>query len=278
MHDTCITHEIRRRHAQSNLKVTPKCNKSYFHMLKVAPKWPQSDPKRTPMFYKIIKIYWKNECFLKIYPHTPKVTPQWSQSNQKVMQSHRNMPKVTPKWLQSDPRVVFLGSFFALLGSPGPLWHLQKCFKNQYFFNFSRFRPHQARTCMHDTCITHEIRRRHAQSNLKVTPKCPKSYFHMPKMVPKWLPSNPEVTLELYKIIKIYWENECFLKSDLITSKVTPQWSQSNHKVTQSHPNIPRVTPKWPQSGPKVARAAQPFVFWISSWISWPLQKCFKNQ
>ena len=158
------------------------------------------------------------------------------------------------------------------------LWPLQKCFRNQSLFNFSPFRPHQARTCMHDTCITHEIRRRYAQSNLKVTPKCPKSYFHMPKMVPKWLPSNPEVTLELYKIIKIYWENECFLKSDLITSKVTPQWSQSNHKVTQSHPNIPRVTPKWPQSGSKVARLAQLQTFPGVPVAALTLQKCFKNQ
>ena len=52
-------------------------------------------------------------------------------------------------------------------------WTLQKCFKNQQFFDFSPFRPHQARTCMHDTCITHGIRCRYAQSDPKVPPKWP---------------------------------------------------------------------------------------------------------
>ena len=156
-------------------------------------------------------------AFLKIYPHTPQVTPQWFQSDRKVTQSHSNIPKVTPKCPQSDPKVppkwpqpppgrsgtVGAGSLFVRLASSGPLGPVQKCFKNQCFFNFSRFRPHQARTCMHDTCITHEIRRRHTQSNLKVTPKCPKNYFHMPKVAPKWPQSDPKLTPEFLKIINL---------------------------------------------------------------------------
>ena len=143
---------------------------------------------------------------------------------------------------------------------------------------FLHFRPHQARTCMHDTCITHEIRRRYAQSNLKVTAKCPQSYLHMPKVVPKWPQSHRQATPFFYKIIKIYWENECFLKINLNTPKVTPQWSKSNPKVTQSHPKIPKVTPEWLQSDPKMARLAslQPVLDY--PWLLWPLQKCFKNQ
>ena len=129
-----------------------------------------------------------------------------------MTQSHPKIPTLTRKWLQSDPKVARLARAQPVLDYPWLLWPLQKCFKNQSFFNFSPFRPHQARTCMHDTCITHEIRRRYAQSDPKVTPKCPQSHLHMPTVVPyrsqsqpqvtpKWPQSDPKITPELYKII-----------------------------------------------------------------------------
>ena len=43
MHDTCITHKIRRRYAQSSLKLTPKYRKVIFtcqFFMKVDPKVP----------------------------------------------------------------------------------------------------------------------------------------------------------------------------------------------------------------------------------------------
>ena len=110
--------------------------------------------------------------------------------------SNRYVPiECTPhrgyRYTSSHSQTAGAGTSFVLLEYSWLLWPLQKCFKNQSFFNFFAFRPHQARTCMHGTCITHEIRRRYIQINLKVTPKCPKSYFHMPKVVPKWHQSDP---------------------------------------------------------------------------------------
>ena len=75
------------------------------------------------------------------------------------------MPKVARKWLQSDQKVARLAQLQTFPGVLVAALTLQKCFKNQWFFNFSPFRPHQARTYMHVTCITHEIRRLYAQSD-----------------------------------------------------------------------------------------------------------------
>ena len=44
--------------------------------------------------------------------------------------------------------------------------------KTNNLFNIFPFRPHQARTCMHDACITHEIRRLYARSGAISCQKC----------------------------------------------------------------------------------------------------------
>ena len=105
---------------QSDRKVTPKWPKvaperpqSSPKLNKSVPKWPQSDPKLTPEFYKIIKIYWENECFLKINLNIPKGNTQWSKAISKwpkIIWIYLNWPQsgsqVTPNYLQNDPNVA----------------------------------------------------------------------------------------------------------------------------------------------------------------------------
>ena len=68
---------------------------------------------------------------------------------------------------------------------------------------------------------------------------CPKS--------PSYVKSDPQSDVKLtsssYKIIKINWENVCFLKMHFNIPKVTPPSVQSYHQVIQSHPQIPKLTP-----------------------------------
>ena len=105
---------------QSDRKVTPKWPKvaperpqSSPKLNKSVPKWFQSDPKLTPEFYKIIKIYWENECFLKINLNIPKGNTQWSKAISKwpkIIRIYLNWPQsgsqVTPNYLQNDPNVA----------------------------------------------------------------------------------------------------------------------------------------------------------------------------
>ena len=221
-------------------------------MLKVAPKGPQSDPKRTPMFYKIIKIYWKNECFLKIYPHTPKVIPQWFQSDHKVTQKHSNVPKVAPKCLQNASKAAPKAPSYAKndpKAAPNATQsHLAYQNEPQRDSKVTPKSPSYAQNVLQVLPKSPS----YAKGNPKLTPKSHRDALEATLICQKWSQSDSKATPELYKTIKIYWENECFLKVDLYTPKVTPLWFHSAREVTQKHSNIPKETPKWIQSDPKV--------------------------
>jgi hypothetical protein len=90
-------------------------------------------------------------------------------------------------------------------------------------------------------CIKRANQRLYAQSDPKVTSKWPQCHRRTPKSDPK---SDIKLTSGLYKIIKIYWESRCLLKMNINIPKVTPQSSQSDPKVAQSQPHIPKGDPK----------------------------------
>ena len=75
----------------------------------------------------------------------------------------------TQKQPQKPPRLARLQ---IVLGSLGPLL-TKKSAPGGCGEHFSAFRPHQARTCTHHTCIICAIRRLSTQSGSKVTPKWP---------------------------------------------------------------------------------------------------------
>ena len=113
MPDIVITRQIRCLYAWSDPKMIPKCTQSDPKTTFIRPKWPQSDRKLTPEFYKIIKIYWENECFLKINLNIPKGNTQWSKAISKwpkIIRVYLNWPQsgsqVTPNYLQNDPNVA----------------------------------------------------------------------------------------------------------------------------------------------------------------------------
>ena len=64
-------------------------------------------------------------------PESPSCTRKRPQSDQKVLRPAPSQPVLTPSWL---------------------LWALQKCLKNQCFFNIFAFRPHPAPSYTHHTC------------------------------------------------------------------------------------------------------------------------------
>ena len=50
-----------------------------------------------------------------------------------------------------------------------------------------------------------------------------------------------------------------FLKMHFNIPKVTRQSLQSDHQVTQSHPQIPKLTPNWSRNHVKVTPKAPPY-------------------
>ena len=74
----------------------------------------------------------------------------------------------------------------------------------------------------------------------------------------------------MHKIIKIYWENECFLKLDQSDYKVTlmyPKSCKSDPKVSKSDP---RSAPKY--SGSLICKLSLAY-----SWLPWPFKKRLKT-
>ena len=77
----------------------------------------------------------------------------------------------------------------------------------------------------------------YAKGNTKLTPKSHRDAPKATLICQKWSQSDSKATPELYKTIKIYWENECFSKLDQSDSKVTlmyPKSYKNNPKVSKS--------------------------------------------
>ena len=135
-------------------------------------------------------------------------------------------PRVSPKCPKSHParRVV------RTVGVLRPILTSKTRRQNVYFLFMDPLGPNTRRYDTHLTCKSTSI-------FPKVTPKSPSHAKSDRK-------SDTKSTSALYKIMKICWDNMCFLKMHFDIPKVTSQSSQSDPKATQSHPHIPKVTPE----------------------------------
>ena len=132
----------------------------------------------------MIKICEENDCFLKTDPDTPKVTLQWSQSDNqvaKITKSHHQTPKVTPIWPQN---ALGWESFSLSSHAQARLDQAKSAAK----MCISSLRARLGRTQGDMICIKCEIRRLYAQNDPKMNPKSA-SYAQ----------SNPKVTPNLSK-------------------------------------------------------------------------------
>ena len=137
-------------------------------------------------------------------------------------QSHSHMPQVLPKWPRSDAQM--------------PQSH-----------------PHMPK-----------VNTKWSQSCHKVIIICEnrfQSRLHMPKVMPKWPQNGSKVVfirqkwpkkwpkvirysfMSFTKSLKFVRKMNVFRKRIFYIPKVNPQWLQSDHQVTQSHPLIPKLTP-----------------------------------
>ena len=126
---------------------------------------------------------------------------------------------------------------------------LKKPFVLLYNLHLEHARTDQGPQHTHHIPQHTHLRRLHATFGIHFSLSGPG--FH--NFCENWSRNHPRMTQELYKIIKIDLENECFLKIDLHTPKIISRRSHNDRKVTQNHSNIPKVTPTLLQSDRKVS-------------------------
>ena len=143
---------------------------------------PQSDSKLTLEMHKIIKIYWENECFLKINLNIPKGNTQWSKAISKwpkIIRIYLNWPQsgsqVTPNYLQNDPNVAPEARSYA---KDGP----------KVAPKFIQSHPRMLKLPQSDAKVPPSHPRMP-----KVCSTYPQSHPHTPEVIPKWSQSRTEM-------------------------------------------------------------------------------------
>jgi len=193
------------------------------------------------------------------------VTTQLSQSGSKVIQSHFHTPTITPNWPQSDPKVILKRSQSRQVD---PKWLkvtlvCRNCRQKLPKVNAnvpSALKVTQTQPPMPKmTPKVTQSRPTWPQSGSEFTPeplilwknttkqmflKTDPHMLNMSKVIPKWSKSHP----------KVIPKRPPSAQSDTkVTSKrpqPVPEWSQIDTTMIHSQPHTPKLNPKWSQSAP----------------------------